>query len=138
LTGGAGEDVTEETLLALEPAARLELLLGRIRAAGAPLPSNFGTRELGALLDLIKTNQRSLATYVPGAYGGPVTFFRAETPLGHQTRPTEDAWRPSITGELEVIVTPGNHLGMNFPPHVAQLAARLKEALGKVLEGVTA
>ncbi|MDX1997183.1 MAG: amino acid adenylation domain-containing protein [Thermoanaerobaculia bacterium] len=138
LTGGAGEDVTEDTLLALEPAVRLELLLGRIRAAGAPLPSNFGTRELGALLDLIKTNQRSLATYVPGAYGGPVTFFRAETPLAHQTRPTEDAWRPSIRGELAVIVTPGNHLGMNFPPHVAQLAARLREVLAKVLEGVTA
>jgi amino acid adenylation domain-containing protein len=136
LTGGGAEDVTEDSLAALDGEARLELILDRARTSGATLPAGFGTAELGALVGLIKANQRALAAYRPGPYGGPVHFFRAGTPLAYQTRPTEDAWRESIQGELEVIVTPGTHLSMNFPPHVGTLAIRLRKALARVLEGV--
>jgi thioesterase domain-containing protein/acyl carrier protein len=71
---------------------------------------------------VLRENDRALARYRPGPYAGTVTYFAAT-----ERDPAVFAEFVRQTGcDLEIVPTPGDHLGMLEPPHVEVLAGELR------------
>ncbi|MEW4568920.1 amino acid adenylation domain-containing protein [Tautonia sp. JC769] len=78
----------------------------------------------------------SIETYLRGLepYPGRIVLFRAATQprkarFSHED--TTNGWGAIANGGVEVIECPGNHLTMLLPPHLAFLAAALRESFRK-------
>ena len=81
------------------------------------------TRALAAVEAL---NRRALENYVPPRYDGSLVYFRAV-----DERPAVDrrlAWR-AFAARMDVHDVPGTHFSCRREPHVAVLAAALRERL---------
>jgi len=77
-------------------------------------------------------NRGALRDYVPRAYGGRITMFKAAQPESRCPRDPVPGWMSLTAGGLEIHEVPGTHLTMVFEPHARtlaeQLASRLDEA----------
>ena len=90
-------------------------------------------KDSGVDQSLVRTVLAIMAAseeYVPahGVYPGKITFFLARD----AKRDFEDnrlAWRKLAAGGFEVHVVPGGHTSMREEPHVAELAAKLRNVL---------
>ena len=70
-----------------------------------------------------------LDTYKPEAFDGKVTIFTATfRPQFMQKDPMEQ-WAHIITGQLEIIPVPGDHMSALQPPYVALLAGTIEKLL---------
>jgi hypothetical protein len=97
------------------------LLRNSYLALGRPLPS--------ALQQTQNTIMQASASYVPGAYAGRVTLFRAsKQPLGIVPDPTL-GWGDRVEGGLELNEVPGYHAAIMSEPRVRVLAEKLKVCL---------
>jgi amino acid adenylation domain-containing protein len=79
---------------------------------------------------LTKTLLRAAARYKPGVYDGKLTLLRAkdiDTPL--QRVGVELGWSGLARGGIQVFDVPGDHHSLAHEPHVATLAARLRDCL---------
>jgi acetoacetyl-CoA synthetase len=68
----------------------------------------------------------ALRAYRPRPYSGSATYFEAAEPQLGRSRA---AWRRLVLGELSFVEVPGRHTSVMGPPHVADLAAALSDAL---------
>ncbi len=103
--------------------------------AGGPDPEiqKLLAKDSGVDESLVRTILAIMAAaeqYVParGVYPGKITFFLARD----AKRDFEDnrlGWRKLARGGLEVHVVPGAHTSMREEPHVAELAAKLRDIL---------
>ena len=79
--------------------------------------------------------------YVPKAYSGRVTFFKAmqgfpslhDKKCMYEIDPPEVGWRKLVTGDLEIHVVPGDHSSMYAEPHIQILAEKLRYCINKAL-----
>jgi len=120
-----------------EGADRIDQLLGRLRRtvgdrlgrsrrqARRLLQGQDGVEkanEYRHYTRVLRENDRALARYRPGPYAGKVTYFAAT-----ERDPAVFAEFVRQTGcDLEIVPTPGDHLGMLEPPHVEVLAGELR------------
>jgi phthiocerol/phenolphthiocerol synthesis type-I polyketide synthase E len=91
-------------------------------------------------LRVFKANLQALSNYVPRPYPGRITFFRArEQWMEFSPSHPELPWIDVAASGIEIHLVPGNHITMNFAPHVQFLAERLKNCIEKaqVEEGET-
>jgi thioesterase domain-containing protein len=93
-------------------------------------------RDIGPSLPNIlqivtESHSQALAEYVPQAYQGRITLFRA-CERSRRTYPDPDlGWGELAAGGAEVHDVPGNHLTMLEEPHVRILAEQLRACLNK-------
>jgi thioesterase domain-containing protein/acyl carrier protein len=77
----------------------------------------------------LERHYEAMRAYVPQAYQGPVTLFRARTRPLLRLHGWDLSWGKLAAGGLEVVTVPGNHATMLVEPHVAVLAERLQDGL---------
>jgi len=79
------------------------------------------------LLNIFKQNKQAARDYKPRVYPGRIIFFRAlEENVYINAKNAERAWSGFAQQGMEVIDVPGNHITMNYAPHVQVIAKRLK------------
>jgi len=81
--------------------------------------------------NLLEAHYRALREYVPTAYPGRVTLFRARTRPLLRLHGRDLGWSRLAAGGLEIIEITGNHHSILSEPHVRVLAARLRFYLEK-------
>jgi thioesterase domain-containing protein len=80
---------------------------------------------------IMDANIRAMDRYRPKPFPGGLTIFlthdtsSAAEPLMHQVL----GWRSLAKGRTDVKMIPGNHFSLLRAPHVATLAAKLKECI---------
>jgi amino acid adenylation domain-containing protein len=115
-----------EDLERLDEESRLVLILERLKAASL-VPFDFDIDQVRRYVDVMRTNIRSMRSYVPRSYPGKITLF-----LASQSNSSGDrakGWGALGLGGVEVIDVPGNHGTMLAEPHVSKLAETLKACL---------
>jgi thioesterase domain-containing protein len=85
----------------------------------------FSEEWVGFLEDHVK----SLMAYVPRAYPGRVTLFRARTQPLFRLHERDLGWGRMARGGVDVHIIPGSHESILGMPHVAALGKRMKEVL---------
>jgi len=92
-----------------------------------------GADETMALrvIEIIKANAESVFAFRPQPYGGRALLFRPTEPFENVRvrRDPFDEWSELCAGGVEQVQVAGHHLTMVHPPHVADLAAKLREHL---------
>ncbi len=83
-------------------------------------------QEFSAFLE---QHVRSLMAYVPRAYPGQVTIFRARTQPLFRLREADLGWSRQATGGVDVNIVPGSHESILREPHVRVLGDRLRRSL---------
>ena len=81
--------------------------------------------------NLLEAHYRALREYVPTAYPGRVTLFRARTRPLLRLHGRDLGWSRLAAGGLEIIEITGNHHSILSEPHVRVLAQRLRFYLEK-------
>jgi thioesterase domain-containing protein len=119
-----------ETLRALPPEEQIRRFLAGLQ--GTPFGASASPEPLRRLLDVYKANVRAFRRYRPEPYGGSITLFRpadAEAPPGLEGDPTL-GWG-ALAPKVEIEAVPGDHISTLAEPHVAVLAARLRERIDR-------
>ncbi len=129
LSVGSNLSVSLSDLRQLEPEEQLLYFLEQMKIANKVVLPNFGLPEIRRELDLFKVHAQAMRNYVPQTYPGQVIFFRANQRDTINPQNPELAWSELATGGIEVIEVPGNHITMNYPPHVQILAEQLQTYL---------
>lgn len=114
-------DYSLATLSAMSPDEQLAYLLENAQAVGI-FPPHFDVARVQLLLDVLKANVRARRDYIPQPLDCPVTLFRA---IDEDASDEFRGWSPYVIGELELILTPGNHYTMLREPNATVLAERL-------------
>jgi thioesterase domain-containing protein len=115
--------VTLEGLRALDPEARLELILEQVRREGAR-PAALDMPELRRLVRIVRAHRRAVRAYEPQPFDTSLFYVRAAEGLG------DDAvWAGLALGGAEVREVPGSHMSMHFHPHTGELAACLRAGI---------
>ncbi|NJM47346.1 MAG: amino acid adenylation domain-containing protein [Alkalinema sp. RU_4_3] len=80
---------------------------------------------------VLADNLAADALYVPQAYGGRLSLFRATAELFYSQRYLDEGlgWR-SLVGQLDIYDIPGSHMAMVEEPHARTLAESLERAIG--------
>ncbi|MER6082503.1 acyltransferase domain-containing protein [Streptomyces sp. NPDC001833] len=119
----------DELVATADDRERIDRVLGALREAAAVPPAALA-HQRASYLDL-----RTGETHRPGRYDGRVVLFRAGEPAPHTVRdPAYErddhalGW-DEVCPRLEVVPVPGHHLSLLDPPHVDEIAARLRRLL---------
>ena len=83
--------------------------------------------------DVRDANLKASMVYVPQAYSGRVTLFRATEDVFYSPKylATGLGWKAVALGGLDIEDVPGNHLGMLVEPHVQVLAEKLQACIDR-------
>ena len=99
------------------------------------LPSWAEATQLQRFLRVFKANMQAMQNYVPRMYPGRILFFRANELREHYDPPhPESSWIEMAAEGIEIHTVPGNHITMNFPPHVRVLAEKLRVCIDRVAQ----
>jgi FkbH-like protein len=120
----------------LEPRQKLDYLVEKLQIVPREilkLVKEFywqrGKKLPPALEKVQAANRKALKGYMPKAYPGKLTLFRAtKQPVGCVIDP-ELGWSTVVEGEIEVHEVPGYHAGVIVEPHVRVLGTQLKACL---------
>ena len=86
------------------------------------------------LQNLTEINRSALRQYVPHAYRGRLTLFKAAEHRSQRLRDPLFGWGPFVGGGLEIHQVPGHHKNMVFEPHARTLADTLGRCLAEAWE----
>ncbi|MCT7982348.1 acyltransferase domain-containing protein [Laspinema sp. A4] len=125
---GGNLPIASDRLRQLEPEDQFRYFLAQGRDS-IRLPSDFGLPELRHYVDLFKRNVRAMRRYQLQPYPGRIVFFRASDRDEISPRDPERAWLELAAEGVEIHEVPGNHITMNFSPHVQAIADQLMIAL---------
>lgn len=114
-------DFSVDHFLQLSPEQRLTYILEQGQITNLPISHLF---------HVFKTNCRAVANYVPLAYPGRVTLFRANNHAESHLDPTM-GWGKLAAEGVEIHVVPGNHYTLIGKPYVQVLAEQLRNCLDK-------
>ena len=116
-----------ERLRDLDERAQIGYVLeqARVQGKGHVLPPHLSV----ALFKTWMAHQQATVSYHPQAYHGKVLYFRHSEPMGNFPPSPHQPWQALVRGAFRVHQVPGNHISMNYPPHVQVLAAHLKPEL---------
>lgn len=121
-----------DTLRQLDEAAQIDYVLdeARVQGKGSVLPPHLGL----SLLSTWIAHQEATIHYQPTTCGHDVVFFRHTESMPHFPPRPHEPWMDWVEGKLEIHQVPGNHITMNYPPHVNVLAEHLRLILRKYRE----
>jgi aspartate racemase len=121
---------------------QLGYVLERAKQAGL-VPPELELEWLRRYAQGYRNRARAFHNYVPQAYPGLITLFRARDHNAEQFRSFEErgmdtddptqGWGEVASGGLENIVTPGYHETMCLEPHVQVLTERLRGSIERAL-----
>ena len=91
------------------------------------LPNDFQIPQTRHIIRLFKANMEAMWNYKPGIYPGKITFFRAQDRREkYDPVHPEYPWIELAASGIEIHTVTGNHLTMNYTPHVQVIAEKLK------------
>jgi amino acid adenylation domain-containing protein len=127
LAGLAGTDWRPaKATFAAQGRTPLEILYDEARRASV-LPADIDIETLRRIVDRFSRNCRALLAYDPQPFTGRVRLLRAED---GGTIDVAERWRALWPGDAQVVDVPGDHYSVMRTPHVQDLAAALRDALG--------
>jgi amino acid adenylation domain-containing protein/non-ribosomal peptide synthase protein (TIGR01720 family) len=117
-----------ERLRAMPAADRLGYVLAEAERVHA-VPPGMNPERARQLFDVYATHLAAVQRYNPAPLDAPVRLLRAaQTDISVP----DYGWQRLITGDLRVLVVPGNHETILWPPNVQQLADVVREQLASV------
>ncbi|WP_329215873.1 acyltransferase domain-containing protein [Streptomyces sp. NBC_01485] len=128
---GVRLELSYDALVAMDDGARIDAVLRALREA-ADVPAAALEHQRASYLDL-----RIGEAHRPGPYDGRVVLYRAAEPAPHTVhdpayqRDDETLGWDEVCPRLTVVPVAGHHLSLLDPPHVDELAARLRHALAE-------
>lgn len=128
LNVGTNTTVSSEQLQSLPPDQRLGYFLKNGGMARELLPE-LDVEQIQPFMDIFQRNIEALKHYHPQPYPGRILFFRASDRDSITPAHPERAWLDLAAGGVEIHEVPGNHITMNFSPHVKAIADPLTIAL---------
>jgi amino acid adenylation domain-containing protein len=117
-----------QSLIALEPEARLEFTMSYIRDLDL-LPRGLEEAQARKLIKVFKANLDAARNYSPQPADVRVTFFKANDGTEEPTGDPVTAWIPLARKGVEVHEVRANHFTMMYEPHVKVLAELLNESI---------
>ena len=123
-------DVLEE----LKPDEQLLYFLEQVKIANRVVPPDFGLAQVREFIHLFKVHAQAMRNYIPQTYPGRIIFFRANEQNEVNPKNPELPWIDVATGGVEVREVPGNHITMNYPPHVQVMVEQLRVYLDEARE----
>ena len=129
MVGDNNSSVSAEQIRHLNPDERIKYFLAHGKTANKLLP-NQKLEEFRNFMRMFESNLQALRDYtVKKIYPGKMVFFRAiEREKFNHSNP-ERSWFKLVKGGVEVHEVPGNHITMNYLPHVEVMAKQLKAYL---------
>nr|QEO74297.1 condensation domain-containing protein [uncultured bacterium] len=116
-------------LMAVEPSARLSVLLSEgIKAGG--LPPSMGVTELTRLVNVYRCNLEARRLWRPAPVACPALLVVSEDTAQRRGADVGEAWRP-YAPRLTIKTHPGDHFTIMQSPHVKTLAGWIEEQLGR-------
>lgn len=128
LNVGTNLSVSSQELQSLPPDQRLGYFLKNGGMARELLP-DMDIEQIQPFMDVFQRNIEALKYYNPRPYPGRILFFRASDRDSITPAHPERAWLDLAVGGVEIHEVPGNHITMNFSPHVQAIATQLTIAL---------
>jgi thioesterase domain-containing protein len=123
---GFNLSLSMEVLQKLEPEEQLLYFLEQVKIANRVVPPDFGLAQIRQFLHLFKVHAQAMRNYIPQTYGGRIIFFRATDQNEVNAKNPELPWIDVAPGGVEVLEVPGNHITMNYPPHVQVMSKQLR------------
>lgn len=120
-----------DVLQHLEPDEQLLYFLEQVKIANRVVPPDFGLSQIRQFLDMFKVHAQAMRNYIPRIYPGRIIFFRANEQNEVNPKNPELPWIEVAMGGVEVREVPGNHITMNYPPHVQVMAKQLRAYLSE-------
>lgn len=122
-----------EKLRSLPQQAQIDYVLeeARLQGRGSALPPHLGIPLFSTWI----AHQEATFAYQPEPYHDDVVFFQHTEPMENFPPNPSEAWEELVEGAMTVHHVPGNHISMNYPPHVKTLANHLKHILRGYLGG---
>lgn len=117
-------------LQGLDVKAQLNYVMeqARLQGKGMELPPHLGIPMFNTWL----AHQKAVLNYNTQPYDGDVVFFQHTEPMNGSPTSTGVPWKALVAeGKLKIYPVPGNHITMNYAPHVKTLVEHLKPILEK-------
>jgi acyl transferase domain-containing protein len=122
--------VSLDELRSLTLEEQFHYYLDQLKLANRAIPSeDLEWSSFRTVLKLFQANSKSMRNYLPQRYPGKILFFRAQERDAYLPHHPELAWIDLAMEGLEIYVIPGNHITMNEPPHLQELAHWLRVGL---------
>jgi acyl transferase domain-containing protein/thioesterase domain-containing protein/acyl carrier protein len=132
MVGDNDSSVSAEQIRHLNPDERIKYFLAHGKKAKNLFPGQK-LEEFRDFMLMFQSNLRALRDYrVKQIYPGKIVFFRATEREEFNHPNPERGWFDLARGGVEVHEVPGNHITMNYPPHVEVMAKQLKAYLDYV------
>ena len=123
---GFNLSLSMDVLQKLDPDEQLLYFLEQVKIANRVVPPDFGLPQIRQFLHLFKVHAQAMLNYIPQTYGGRIIFFRATEQNEVNAKNPELPWIEVAPVGVEVRGVPGNHITMNYPPHVQVMAEQLR------------
>jgi acyl transferase domain-containing protein/thioesterase domain-containing protein/ubiquinone/menaquinone biosynthesis C-methylase UbiE/acyl carrier protein len=132
LNVGEGIDVSSDELRPLSHDEQLKYFLAK--ADTKKLPPNVALEQLvNDSFELLKLNLQAMSDYKPKFFKGQILFFHAGERDAFNFPQAEQGWdKLAINGVKVYEVPKGNHITMNYLPHVKVIADTLTVYLEKI------
>ena len=109
-------NIEEQVMYALEQAKIANLL-----------PNDFQIPQIRQIIQVFKANMEAMWNYKPHIYPGKIIFFRAQDKREkYDPVHPEYPWIELAASGIEIHTVSGNHLTMNYDPHVQVIAEKIK------------
>ncbi len=114
------------------------LLLARFKSCRF-LPDDTTETDFHAFLEMQKAHNQATAAYRPHPFDGPLLLLRAQSAMSAGAEAESDqtmidaapdsdlGWQGLATRPIQIQTVPGNHISMMAPPHVTDLADKLRK-----------
>ena len=106
----------------------LDAALERMPSFAGLLPAD-SPLDAEKYFEIVRTNIRAMQEYVPAAYPGSLTLFRAADRPSSRERPDDLGWGDIAQGGVDVHVVPGGHFDVLRSTNAARIAGVLRGAL---------
>jgi thioesterase domain-containing protein len=94
------------------------------------LSHDTALEQIRHFLNIFKLNLQAMRDYKPKRYVGQILFFAARERDEINLPNPERGWLDLAT--VEVYEVPGNHITINYPPHINVVAKHIKDYLSKL------
>ncbi len=120
-------ELSVEELRKFEPKSQIDYVLDKATHDGRShmLPSHLSV----SLFNTWIAHQKATFNYSPVSYDGDVLFYCHTVPMEHFPSAPHRSWSGFVEGRVSVHHMPGDHISMNYHPHITKLADHLKSEI---------
>ena len=125
---GGDQEVSVAALRELTPEQQWQLYWTRSQVFHRLIPQVVQAQQR-ILSQVWKANVVAMLQYVPQPCATRILFFLARDKDPYNSPTPEQSWLPLARAGIELYEVPGNHITMNYAPHVQLIADRLRPYL---------